>query len=110
MIFFFIGNGFAAEIELSLDELKLTREEMTWLKSKKSIRIGGPRAFPPFHYFDDQGRLKGISADYIFAIMNKLGVKLEVQKNLPWTEVSNKAKAGKIDLIPCIAKSADRQG
>ncbi|MBT6338731.1 MAG: transporter substrate-binding domain-containing protein, partial [Desulfobacula sp.] len=109
MDFFFIGHGFAAKTELSLDELKLTREEMTWLKSKESIRIGGPRAFPPFHYFDDQGRLKGISADYIFAIMNKLGVKLEVQKDLPWTEVLNKAKSGKIDLIPCAAKTIDRE-
>ena len=40
MDFFFIGHGFAAKTELSLDELKLTREEMTWLKSKESIRIG----------------------------------------------------------------------
>jgi PAS domain S-box-containing protein len=109
IIFFFIGHRFATGIELALDELKLTQEEMTWLKSKEAIKIGGPRAFPPFHYFDDQGHLKGISADYIFAIMNKLGVKLEVQENLPWTEVLNKAKAGKIDLIPCAAKTIDRE-
>jgi two-component system, cell cycle sensor histidine kinase and response regulator CckA len=107
---FFIVHGFAAQIELSLDELKLTREETAWLKSTKSIRIGGPRAFQPFHYFDDQGQLKGISADYIFAIMSKLGIKLEVQKNLPWTEVLDKAKSGKIDLIPCAAKTVDREG
>ena len=109
MGFFFIGQGVAAEIKLSLTGLKLTREETAWLKSKESIRIGGPRAFPPFHYFDDQGHLKGISADYIFAIMNKLGVKLEVQKNLSWPEVLDKAKSGKIDLISCIAKTVDRQ-
>ncbi len=107
--FFFFGHGFAEQIELSLDELKLTQEETAWLKSKGSIRIGGPRAFQPFHYFDDQGQLKGISADYIFAIMSKLGIKLEVQKDLPWSEVLNRAKAGKIDLIPCAAKTLDRE-
>jgi ABC-type amino acid transport substrate-binding protein len=109
MGFFFIGHGFAAQIQLSLTGLKLTREETAWLKSKESIRIGGPRAFPPFHYFDNQGHLKGISPDYIFAIMNKLGVKLEIQKQLPWSEVLEKAKSGKIDLIPCAAKTVDRQ-
>ena len=109
MGFFFIGQGVAAQIKLSLTGLKLTREETAWLESNKSIRIGGPRAFPPFHYFDDQGHLKGISADYIFAIMNKLGVKLKIQKNLPWPEVLDKAKSGKIDLIPCAAKTLDRQ-
>ena len=109
IVFFFIGHGFAAEIKLSLTGLKLTREETAWLKSTKSIKIGGPRAFPPFHYFDDQGHLKGISADYIFAIMNTLGVKLEVQNNLPWPEVLEKAKSGEIDLIPCAAKTVDRQ-
>ncbi len=105
----FIGHGFAAGIELSLTELKLTQEETAWLKSKESIRIGGPRAFPPFHYVDDQGHLKGISADYIVAILSKLGVKLEIQKNLPWPEVLDNAKSGKIDLIPCVAKTVDRQ-
>ncbi len=109
MGFFFFGQVFAAEIKLSLSDLQLTREEAAWLKSNTSIKIGGPRAFPPFHYFDNQGHLKGISADYIFAIMNKLGVKLLVEKNLPWSEVLDRAKSGKIDLIPCIAKTADRQ-
>ncbi|MCP3872277.1 MAG: transporter substrate-binding domain-containing protein [Desulfobacteraceae bacterium] len=106
---YFTINGFGNEIELSKIEFNLTQEERAWVKSNKSIIIGGPRAFPPFHYFDDQGNLKGISADYIFTIMNQLGIKLEIASDLPWPEVLDRAKSGKIDLIPCIAKVTDRE-
>jgi len=75
----------------------------------KASKIGGPRSFPPFHYFDDHGNLKGISADYIFTIMNQLEIDLEIVKDLPWPEVLIQIKEGKIDLISCIAKVTDRE-
>jgi len=105
----FVEQALSAEIEISQVEFKLTSVEKAWLKNNNTIKIGGPRAFPPFHYYDEEGELKGISADYIFSIMNQLGVTVEVQKNLPWPEVLEKAKSGEIDLIPCIAKTRDRE-
>jgi len=107
-ISFLIRNGFCTDLALSPLNIKLTKEEEVWLKSNRMIKIGGPRAFPPFHYFDGNKKLNGISAEYIFAIMNQLKVKLEIQHDLPWMEVLDKAKTGTIDLIPCIAKTADR--
>ncbi len=102
-------QGLNTPIEISLLNLKLTPNEKTWLKTHQSIQIGGPRSFPPFHYFEKEGDLKGISADYIINIMGQLGVKVEVQKNLPWPEVLKRARSGEIDLIPCIAKTAERE-
>ncbi len=99
----------AADIRLSLVELNLTPEEQAWLKANKTVRIGGPKAFAPFHYYDEQGKLKGISADYIFTIMNQLGLTMDVQEKMPWNEVLERIKSGQIDLIPCIAKNKDRE-
>ncbi|MDM8517863.1 transporter substrate-binding domain-containing protein [Desulfobacterales bacterium HSG16] len=90
-------------------KIKLTPAEKSWLQEHKTIRIGGPRAFPPFHYFDKDKNLKGISSDYIYMIMNQLGVKIEVQKNLPWKEVLQSVQTGEIDLIPCIARTVERE-
>ena len=94
---------------LLIDKMSLTSQEKTWLNNHKIIRIAGPRSFPPFHYYDKNGALKGISADYIFIIMAQLGIKVEVIGNLPWPEVLKKARSGEVDLIPCIAKSSERE-
>jgi two-component sensor histidine kinase/ABC-type amino acid transport substrate-binding protein len=90
-------------------DVELTTAEKAWLRDHQTIRIAGPRSFPPFHYFDKGGNLNGISADYINLIMNHLGVEVKIQKNLPWPEVLESARTGKIDLIPCIAKTVDRE-
>ncbi|MCK5310551.1 MAG: transporter substrate-binding domain-containing protein [Desulfobacteraceae bacterium] len=96
------------KIEISRTNLKLTVAEKSWLQNHQTIRIAGPRSFPPFHYFEKNGTLRGISADYIYMIMNQLGVKVEVQEKLPWLEVLKKAQTKKIDLIPCAARTAER--
>ena len=103
------NQGLNPPIDISQLHLEFTTAEKIWLKNNKSIQIGGPRSFPPFHYFETNGDLKGISVDYIITIMDQLGVNVEVHNNLPWPEVLKRAKSGEIDLIPCIAKTAERE-
>jgi two-component system, cell cycle sensor histidine kinase and response regulator CckA len=83
-----------------IDSMSLTSSEKNWLSDHKTIKIAGPRSFPPFHYYEKNGELKGISADYIFMIMDQLGIKIDVMANLPWPEVLNKIRTGEVDLIP----------
>jgi len=99
------------KIEFTIPEINtlLTDSEIKWIMNHPKIRIAGPRFFPPFHYYDQKGLLKGISADYIFSILSSLGIELLIDKNIPWTEVLKKAKDGRIDLIPCIAKTPKRE-
>ena len=101
-------NPFRA-IDITRSNIPLTAVEKAWLQDHKTIRIAGPRSFPPFHYFDKEEVLKGISADYIYTMVKYLGLQVEVQRNLPWSEVLRMAQTGKIDLIPCIAKTAERE-
>ena len=105
LILVWAGVGSPGQIDLSLDDMALTPAETAWLEKNPVISVGGPRAFPPFHFFDDQGNVTGISADYLFSIMDALGLEVIVQKNLPWTEVLEKARSGQIDIIACAAKN-----
>jgi serine phosphatase RsbU (regulator of sigma subunit) len=41
--------------------------------------------------------------------LNSLGIEASFDKNIPWFEVLQKAQTGKIDLIPCIAKTKERE-
>ena len=41
--------------------------------------------------------------------MEDLGIQPDIQKDLPWPTVLDKAKSGEIDMIPCAARTADRE-
>ena len=87
----------------------LTPEQKAWLSEHKIIRVAGPKAFPPFHYYEQDGTVRGIASDYIRFIMERLGVEMEIEGNLPWPEVLRKARQKEIDVISCAAKSAERE-
>ena len=87
----------------------LTAEENAWLEKNSTLRISGPKAFPPFHYFDEQGAVKGISSDYLQFLMERLGVELHILENLSWPEVLNRAKNRELDVIACAAKTSERE-
>lgn len=90
-------------------EISLTPEEQSWLKKHNTFRIAGPKAFPPFHYFDEEGAMKGMASEYITFILGQLNVQMSIQKNLPWPEVLKKAQNKEIDIISCAARSAERE-
>jgi PAS domain S-box-containing protein len=89
--------------------IPFTEAEEIWLKNHKNIRISGPKAFPPFHYFDAAGNLQGMTADYARLIFNRLNLTPDIQSSLPWTDVLKKAAEKEIDVISLSAKSADRE-
>ncbi len=90
-------------------DVQFTEAEKLWLEEHQTIRVGGPRAFPPFHYFEEDGTLRGMSWDYIQFIMRELGVQIILQKDLPWSEVLKGAKAQELDLISLAAKTRERE-
>ena len=87
----------------------LTVEEKNWLREHPVIRVGGPASFPPFHYYDEKGRPAGIGADYAAYIMKTLGVEVRYEPSAPWTEVLEKIKDGRLDVLACAAKSSSRE-
>jgi two-component system, cell cycle sensor histidine kinase and response regulator CckA len=93
----------------SKPKIPLTSEEEAWLSEHKILRVAGPKAFPPFYYYEKDGAVKGIAYDYIRFIMEQLGVEMEIQRNLPWPDVLRKARKKEIDVISCAAKSAERE-
>ena len=90
------------------DSIQLTPAEKTWIIKHPTITIAGPRSFPPFHYYE-KDQLNGLSADYTTQVAAKLGLKLRILANLPWTQVLESVQHGEIDLITCIAKTAERE-
>jgi PAS domain S-box-containing protein len=90
-------------------QLLLDSDEKNWLNSHPVIRVAGPKAFPPFHFFDADGHARGMACDYLDLIMTQLGVRIEQQGNLPWPEVLKMAMRKEIDVINSAAQSDERQ-
>ena len=87
----------------------LTPQEKEWLSQHPIIRVAGPRAFPPFSYYEADGTLKGMAGDYISFVFDRLDLQVEIQSNLPWPEILKGAEDRQIDLIFCSAKTIDRE-
>jgi len=93
----------------SIRQVSLTPLERSWLSKHKTIRVAGPRSFPPFHYYDSDGLLKGMASDYLKFIIAQLNINAKIDANLPWPEVLKRAQQKGIDVILCAAKSTERE-
>ncbi len=87
----------------------LTPAEKDWLSRHPVIRVAGPKAFPPFHYYDRNGVARGMAADYVDLVLRSLDIQPKATGELPWPTVLALVKEGKVDLIACSAKTAERE-
>ncbi|MDC7231895.1 MAG: transporter substrate-binding domain-containing protein [Spirochaetales bacterium] len=99
----------ASESEPSRLHIRLTEKEQQWLDKHKTIRIGGPKSFPPFHAYTEKGMSEGIASDYVDLILSSLDVEVISVPDLPWPEVLKRTRDKELDLIACSGKSPDRE-
>lgn len=89
--------------------IELTPEEQAFLTEHPVIRLGVDPNFVPYEFFDTDGVYKGIAADYIALICERTGLNMQVQEGLTWTEAYEKAARGELDVLPCVAQTAERE-
>lgn len=92
-----------------LPGLNLTAAEIKFIEEHPTIRLGVDPEFIPYEFFDSDGVYKGIAADYIDLISKKTGLKFDVALGLTWSEAYENAVERKLDALPCISKTAQRE-
>jgi PAS domain S-box-containing protein len=88
--------------------LTLTPKERAWLEMHRKIRLGIDPHWPPFEFFNQRGKYAGMASDYVRIMAKKLGVAMTPVPGLSWGQAISQAKAGKIDVFPCIAQTPER--
>ncbi len=90
-------------------QLNLTDIEQKYLNDHPVIKIGNDTDWAPFEYINDKGEYSGFSADYIKIIGQTLNIQFEFLKDTPWSEVLNKVKLGKVDILSSASITEERK-
>ncbi len=87
----------------------LSPTEKAWLDEHPSIRISGPKSFPPFQFIGPDGTFQGMANDYIQTLAEMFSLKVEIIKGLPWPDVLDKMEKKEIDVLSCAAQTPERE-
>lgn len=87
----------------------LTPEERRWIAEHPVIRYAVDPDFIPFEFLDERGEHQGISSAYVRLLSERLGVTMQLVRTEGWNQAVALAKQGRIDVLPCVGKSANRE-
>ena len=96
---FFFGSSLtisAADINTSLN---LTEAERQWLQNNPTVKFTGDPNWLPFEAFNNKGEYIGIAAEHLQLIEQISGLKLEKIPTQTWTESTEMAKTGSVDIL-----------
>jgi PAS domain S-box-containing protein len=103
-----IGKWISAT-ETERDKLHLSTDELNWLSTHDTFRLGHDSAWPPVEYRDKEGKYAGISSGYIDAVSNRLGVSIQAVPGINWSSAIEKIKVGELDVLSAVARTPERE-
>ncbi len=91
------------------NNLELTSEEQQWLeKHKDNIRYAPSPNYPPIGFVEN-GKPKGVTAEYIQIIEERLNISFEIVYLDSWNEIMKKARLGELDMVGNIQDTPARR-
>ena len=88
--------------------LNLTSQEKEFINNNPVINVGVETDWPPFDFVEN-GKYLGIAKDYLSLIEESTGLKFNYIHGFTWDELLKLTKNKKIDVLPILAKTADRE-
>jgi|GEM_PF-3246871 signal transduction histidine kinase len=79
----------------------------SWGKEQEYLTVGSELDYPPYALVNEKGEADGFSVDLIKAVAEVMGVEIQFQVG-PWNQVFNALKDDKIDVLPLVANSEER--
>jgi ABC-type amino acid transport substrate-binding protein/DNA-binding response OmpR family regulator/anti-sigma regulatory factor (Ser/Thr protein kinase) len=96
-------------LESSRPRLELSRAERAFLAQHPTVTLGVASAWPPFDFADENGRHKGITADYLALLERRLGVRFTAAVDQPWAATVARAREGGLDGLGGIVRTPERE-
>ncbi|MFV2058022.1 MAG: transporter substrate-binding domain-containing protein, partial [Thiohalomonadales bacterium] len=77
----------------------MSNSELQWLNKHPSISFTGDPNWLPYEAFNSNGQYIGIVAEHLKIISKLTGIKFEINPSKTWTESTDKAKNGSVDIL-----------
>ncbi len=91
------------------EPIVLTDTEKEWIREHPAILCAPDPNFPPAEFFNTSGEYKGLVADYLDLIFNRVGLEKKIIRLDGWSMVMDHARERKVDLLTAAAKTSQRQ-
>ncbi|MCQ6259216.1 transporter substrate-binding domain-containing protein [Pseudomonas sp. Q11] len=90
--------------------LHFSVKEQRWLDAHPRIAVAINQNFPPLTFFDEQGHLRGISADVLARISLRTGLKFDIQRGHSLHDVIERVTTGRADVLAAAPPSTELEG
>ena len=87
----------ACDTEKTDADANTTAAATTTEAPKKVLKMGTNAEFPPYEYYDDNGKIVGIDAEIAAAIAEKLGMELEIV-DMKFDSIISSVQTGGVDV------------
>lgn len=91
------------------ENLNWTADEQAFMEKHPVIHLAVDPQFVPFEFIDEDGKHKGIAADYLSLVSERTGLRFEVRQGLSWPQAYDLALTGRLDALPAIGKTPERE-
>ncbi len=89
--------------------VQLSKEEQAWLADHPEIRLAVDVDWAPFEFVDDEKRYRGMAADFIVLVEERLGIRFEIDKTRSWSEMVAAVKGRDLDAFSLVLETPQRR-
>ncbi len=79
--------------------LQLSESERLWLEDHPTVSFTGDPNWLPYEAFDNEGHYIGIVSEHLDLIAKTTGIEFRMSPSKTWTESTEKAKNGLVDIL-----------
>lgn len=89
--------------------VELSNEEYAYLKNLGEIRMAVDPDWLPFEIIDEKGEFKGIAADLVQLVADRLAIAITLIPTQDWSETLKLSREGHVHLLPFLNKTLARE-
>lgn len=86
-----------------------TEQERDWIARHPVLRLATSADYGPFTFTDADGRVRGLSMDYVERLQQLTGLRIEAQPPAPFSTNLHRLAQGEVDLIMSLRDTPERR-
>ena len=87
---------------------ELSSQQRQWLVEHPQLNFAPAPYYPPIEYFDEAGAYRGITADFMALMAERLGLVADVKRYPSWNHVIEATHQGEVDIWGAAAYTPER--